>query len=114
MCRHRLIALLLLVTSLAACQSWRAETATPQEPLENSPPKKIRVVRRDGAKQVLNHAQLRSDTLWGVMPEPPIALSDVQVVETRHRQLGNSLLLTGGIITGLFLVVAVSMTPPLQ
>jgi hypothetical protein len=103
--RRRLIAVLLLITYLPACHSWRAEEAAPQAVMESRPPQNIRAVRVDGTKQVLHHAQLRSDTLWGVMPEPPIALQDVQAVETRHGSLGKSLLLGGGIVTGTLLIL---------
>lgn len=106
--RRRLIALLLLVTHLPACHTWRAEKAAPLAVMDSSPPQKIRVVRLDGTKQVLNHAQLRSDTLWGVMPEPPVALHDVQAVETRHGSLGKSLLLGGGIVSGTLLILVVA------
>jgi hypothetical protein len=109
--RRRLFALLLLVTYLPACHSWRADTTMPQELIGTNHPNKIRVVRIDGTNQVLHHALIRSDTLWGIMPEPPIALSDVQAVQTRQDDAGKLLLLTGGIVAGFFLVVG-TMTPP--
>jgi hypothetical protein len=106
MSRHRLPAVLLLITSLPACHTWRAETATPQALIETSHPSQIRVVRVDGSKQVLSHALVRSDTLWGVSPEPAIPLSDVQTMETLHRDVGKSFMLAGGITAGFFLVAA--------
>jgi CheY-like chemotaxis protein len=103
---RRLIAVLLLITYLPACQTWRAEKAVPQELIESSHEKEIRVVRLDGTKQVLHNARIRADTLWGTMPEPRIALADVQAVETQHSSPGKSLLLAGGLITGTILVWA--------
>jgi hypothetical protein len=86
--RHRLPAILLLITYLSACHTWRAETVTPQALIETSHPDQIRVVRLDGTKEVLSHVVVRADTLWGVSQEPAIPLSDVQTIETQHGDVG--------------------------
>lgn len=106
MSRHRLPAVLLLITYLNACHTWRAETMTPQALIETSHPNQIRVVRVNGTKQVLSQALIRSDTVWGVAPEPAIPLSDVQTVETRHRDVGMSLVAAAGVTAGFLLFVA--------
>jgi len=106
MSRHRLPAILLLITYLPACHTWRAETVTPQALIETNHPNQIRVVRADGTKQVLSHALVRADTLWGVSPEPAIPLSDVQTIETRHRDVGMSVLAGAGVTAGFFLFLA--------
>jgi hypothetical protein len=104
--RHRLPAILLLITYLSACHTWRAETVTPQALIETSPPNQIRVVRADGTKQVLSHALVRADTMWGVSPEPAIPLTDVQTIETLHRDVGKSFLLAGAFTAGFLLLGA--------
>lgn len=45
------------------------------------------------------------------MPEAPVALSEVQALQTRQGDAGKTLLLTGGIVAGLLLVIG-TMTPP--
>jgi hypothetical protein len=104
--RHRLPAILLLITYLSACHTWRAETVTPQALIETSHPDQIRVVRLDGTKEVLSHAVVRADTLWGVSPEPAIPLSDVQTIETRQGGVGKSFLLAGAFTAGFLLLGA--------
>lgn len=104
----RLRALILLLAYLPACQAWRTETVTPQVVIEAQHPDRLRVVRADGAKQVLHRPVVVADTLRGSAGEPAVPLSDVRAVETRHGDPGKSLLLGVGVVAGVLAVVVLA------
>ena len=106
--RTRLIALVLLLVYLPACQAWRTETVTPQAVIEAKHPDQLRVVRADGTKQVLHRPVVVADTLRGSGREPAVPLSDVRAVETRHGDTGKSLLLGVGVVGGVLTAVVLA------
>lgn len=105
--RTRLTALLLLVAYVPACHSWRSEAATPQAVIEAKRPDQIRIIRTDGTRQVLHQPAVVGDTLRGTSREPPIPLSDVQTLQTRHEEGGKSILLGLGVIGGVVVVAGI-------
>ena len=105
--RTRLIATVLLLAYLPACSSWRSETVSPQSLIESRHPTQLRVSRTDGTRHILHQPSVAGDTLRGSEREPAIPLAEVQGIETRHGDLGKSLLLAGGITFGAMLAGAV-------
>jgi hypothetical protein len=105
--RTRVIAAVLLLAYLPACSSWRVENVSPQALIEAKHPTQVRVSRPDGTKLVLHQPSIAGNTLRGSVQEPAIPLDDVQIVETRHRDTGKSLLLVGGIFIGAMVAGAI-------
>lgn len=96
--RTRAIAVVLLLAYLPACSSWRVENVSPQALIEAEHPAQVRVLRTNGAKQILHQPAITGDTLRGSVREPPIPLANVHAIETRHRDAGKTVLLVVGIV----------------
>src|SRR2546430_13356940 len=90
--RLRWTTIMLLVTLPgAACRGWHTEDVAPQAVLAAQQPSQVRVTRTDGQRFVLQHPELRGDSLegawqlggYGTATPMRIALTDVRQVATR-------------------------------
>jgi len=59
------MAILLMASQLSSCTSWRLETVSPRELVDNRHPAVVRVERADGRREVLYRPQVQGDTLVG-------------------------------------------------
>jgi hypothetical protein len=104
------VASVLLATHLAACTSWRVETAPTAQVLQTRAASDVRVTRADQSTVVLHRPSVARDSLWGWTRSVQlgIPLTDVRAIATRHGDVGKSLLLGAGIVVGVFAAAAIS------
>lgn len=103
--RGRTYALIFLLWS-AACASWRPAPLTPE--LVARDPAKLRVVRLDGSRVVLDGPELRGDTLIGTDHGREIAIprDSVRQAATREFSSSKSLVLVASVLGVLALTAA--------
>ena len=90
--------LLLLLTTLAGCAYWQRDPKVLASPLP--PNHRIEIWSKDSAR-IVNHVQVRGDSLYGVagggdtaVPrEVTVALSTIDSVRSRHSSPGGTVLL---------------------
>jgi hypothetical protein len=108
-----MLRILLAMTTLTACTSWRVQPVSPEQLLNDQRPKAVRVQRADRSRVVLNRPQLVSDSLLGTArgQRTAVPLADITQIAVRR---GNALKTTGLILAvpatafALFLVVYLS------
>jgi len=94
---------ILVAAHLAACTSWRVETAPAAQLLQTKAPSEIRVMRRpDYSEVVLSRPRITRDSLWGWSRGSQLGmpLTDVREIATRHGDAGKTVGLGLGIVVG--------------
>jgi hypothetical protein len=101
---RRVIACILLPTYLAACMSWQAQEAGPQQVLAEKQPNQVLVKLADGSKLVLDEPAVSGDTLVGFAEgeRASIPLDDVSALEIKETDVA----LTIGGVVGVLVVAA--------
>ncbi len=97
------LAILLMASQLSSCTSWRLETASPRELVDNRHPAVVRVEQADGRREVLYRPEVQGDTLMGASywesktPDRALPLRDIKRLATQHVSSGR----TAGLALGL-------------
>ena len=97
------MAILLMASQLSSCTSWRLETVSPRELVDNRHPAVVRVERADGRREVLYRPQVQGDTLVGARhwesksPDRAVPLTDIKQLATQHVSTGRTAGLTLGL-----------------
>ena len=107
---RRLIACILLPTYLAACMSWQAQEASPQQVLAEEHLDKVLVKLADGSKLVLERPVVAGDSLIGLDDGTPvhIPLADVSSIAVKKHDSGKTgLAAIGGVLALGALVVGI-------
>lgn len=104
----RVVALVLIACQLSiACTSWRLETLSPADVMQQQYPEVVRVERVDGDKEVWFRPQMQGDSLIGwwdtarKTPDRRAPLSDIRRVSTSHVDAAKTsglLIMLGGLI----------------
>jgi hypothetical protein len=99
--------LLAVALALAACTTWRPQTAPAPEVIAAHGNASVRIVRRDQSTIELRHPQVVGDSIVGEAGDPPrrvaVATADVERVDVRKVSAAR----TGGLSVGVLLVVAI-------
>lgn len=90
--------LLLLLTTLAGCAYWQRDPNVLDSPLP--PNRRVEIWSKDSAR-IVNHVQVRGDSLHGIAGggdtagprEVTVALSTIDSVRSRHSSPGGTVLL---------------------
>jgi hypothetical protein len=86
----RAVAIVLIACQLAACTSWRLETLSPADVMQQQYPEVVRVERQDGHREVWYRPQINGDSLIGwwdtarKTPDRRVPLADIRQVSTSH------------------------------
>ena len=106
---RRLLLPLVLLSALSACQSWNGHR---MRPAPRELPSPLRVTLTDGSRLVVWNAEVRSDSLVGLVGRRPqertraaVPLSQVRLTEAR----GVDFVATTGLTAAVTLVVAVTV-----
>ena len=118
--RRKAVASVLLATQIAACSSWRVETAPATRLLDEGPkaPFTVRVTRADQSKVVLRSPSVVRDSLrgWTQGTEIGIPLTDVRAIASQHGDVVKSLLLgmaiVGVAVAGIYAAAMSTVTLP--
>jgi len=92
----RIIAIVLIACQLSACTSWRVETLSPADVINQRAPDAVRVQRADGRREVWYQPQIHGDTLvgfwntYGKTPDRAAALADLRGISTSHVSAGKT------------------------
>jgi len=96
-CRH--LAISLLSSLPLACTYWQPLPPNPAEAISEKQPEQVRVTRTDGSKLQLRYPRVMEDSLFGTAAgeeaqgdttRVAIPLSDVQSVEVKRTNVGNT------------------------
>ena len=83
--RHRLqFGWLLVVVGLPSCTKWQVQQVPPRQLLADGRLEKIRVVRNDNVKVVLQRPEIRRDSLYGIRDESALRLDKAGRQTSRH------------------------------
>lgn len=103
---------------LTACTSWHVGTPTPAQFIEREHPAQVRVTRADGSTVLLDSPVVRGDSLVGQLAGTPtvadsargagLPLGDVASVAIREPSAGKTILLTAGIVVGVFGILTIA------
>src|SRR5690349_13224915 len=107
----RAVAILLIACQLSACTSWRLETLSPADVMQQQYPEVVRVERADGHREVWYRPQMNGDSLVGwwdttqKRPDRRVPLSDIRQVSTSHVSGGKTAALALGVaaVIGVFM-----------
>lgn len=109
---QRVVAILVLMSFLAGCSSWRLYRITPQQLFSARHPKQIRVMSGN-AFIVLHDPHISGDSLRGFDPQAlaprAVALADVRSLEAWQADGEKTTLLVVGIVGSLALLVFVGI-----
>jgi len=103
----RAVAILLIACQLTACTSWRLETLSPADVMQQQYPEVVRVERAGGHREVWYRPQMNGDSLIGWWdtarrtPDRRVALSEIRQVSTSHVSAAKTsalLVVLGGMI----------------
>src|SRR5438045_7285411 len=92
----RISAIVLIACQLSACTSWRVETLSPADVINQRAPDAVRVERADGRREVWYQPQIHGDTLvgfwntYGKTPDRAVALADIRGISTNHVSAGKT------------------------
>ena len=118
--RRRLTQCSLFVLSMplaTACTTWKHIELAPTPPSGYVPSQTVRVTKRDGSQLTIRNAQLRGDTLHGVLANVPsdlqlgeVAVPMAAVADVRARRVSVIKVLSGG-AASVFFVWVLTLLP---
>jgi hypothetical protein len=108
--RRRLTALVLLLTYLPACSTWRVENVPPAQLVQSEAPSEVRITRADSSTLVLGFPRVVGDSLLGRAggAQLGIPVTDVRAIATRHGDAGKTALLALGVLGAVIAVAVVA------
>lgn len=90
--------------ALAACTSWRPQTAPAPQVVQANASGTVRVTRRDQSVLVLRHPQMVADSIVGDAGDPPrrtaVAMADVERIDAKKVSAAR----TGGLGIGVIVL----------
>jgi hypothetical protein len=105
------VALTLIVTYSAGCQSWQVVGPNPAEYLQSHIVEAARITRTDGTVLELRNPSVAHDSLTGLVPGTPptslqvsLPLTEVDSLAVRKTNTGRTIALIGGIVAALGIV----------
>lgn len=87
---RRAFTIALMAGQLGACTSWRLETVSPAEVIQQQQPGAVRIERIDGHHEVWYRPEIHGDTLigrWNIdekAPDRALPLAQIKQVSTNH------------------------------
>jgi hypothetical protein len=93
------IAVLLALTTLAACQKWTTVESPIASTVEKNEPGRVRVTTMDGRVMELDSPTVQGDSLTGSIagePKPMVAIAEIEKLEFRGSNVGLTVLSIAG------------------
>jgi hypothetical protein len=93
------IAVLLALTTLAACQKWTTVESPIASTVEKNEPGRVRVTTMDGRVMELDSPTVQGDSLTGPIagePKPMVAIAEIEKLEFRGSNVGLTVLSIAG------------------
>ncbi|MEJ2311322.1 MAG: hypothetical protein P8Y10_06100 [Gemmatimonadales bacterium] len=95
----RIIAVLLTLTALVACQRWTTVESPIASTVENNDPGRVRVTTTDGRIMELDSPTVQGDSLTGSIvgeQQPIVAIGEIDKLEFRESNIGLTVLSIAG------------------
>lgn len=95
----RFLAVLLTLTTLAACQKWTTVESPIASTVEKNEPKHVRITTTDGRVIELDSPSVRGDSLTGSIAgerQPMVAIAEIEKLEFRGSNVGLTVLSIAG------------------
>lgn len=93
------LALLLILSTLAACQKWTTVESPIASTVEKNEPRRVRITTTDGRVMELDSPTVQGDSLTGSIAgeqQPMVAIAEIEKLEFRGSNVGLTVLSIAG------------------